>query len=45
MGFNFITKLPTPAEIRAQYPVSERVAKIKEERDGSDSENLRRRVR
>ncbi len=33
MGFNFITKLPTPAEIRAQYPVSERVAKIKEERD------------
>ena len=25
--------LPTPAEIRAQYPVSERVAKIKEERD------------
>lgn len=33
MGFNFITKLPTPAEIRAQYPVSARVAKIKEERD------------
>ena len=33
MGFNFITKLPTPAEIRAQYPVSGRVAKIKEERD------------
>ncbi|MDO5424349.1 MAG: 3-deoxy-7-phosphoheptulonate synthase [Eubacteriales bacterium] len=33
MGFHFITKLPTPAEIREQYPVSERVAKIKEERD------------
>ncbi|MDY3920217.1 MAG: 3-deoxy-7-phosphoheptulonate synthase [Candidatus Limivivens sp.] len=33
MGFNFITKLPTPAEIREQYPVSARAAKIKEERD------------
>lgn len=33
MGFQFITKLPTPAEIRAQYPVPERIAKIKAERD------------
>ena len=33
MGFNFITKLPTPEEIRKQYPVSEKVARIKEERD------------
>ena len=33
MSFEFIKKLPTPKEIREQYPVSERVAKIKAERD------------
>lgn len=33
MGFQFVTKLPTPAEIRAQYPVPERLEKIKEARD------------
>ncbi len=33
MGFEFIKKLPTPAEIKQQYPVPEQVAKIKEERD------------
>lgn len=33
MGFEFIKKLPTPAEIKQQYPVPERVAQIKKERD------------
>lgn len=33
MAFDFIQKLPTPAEIRKMYPVPERVVKIKEERD------------
>lgn len=35
MGFEFITKLPTPAEIRAQYPISERIREIKQQRDGA----------
>ena len=33
MGFEFIKKLPTPAEIKQQYPVPEKVAQIKKERD------------
>ena len=33
MSFEFVKKLPTPAEIKELYPVTERVAKIKEERD------------
>lgn len=33
MSFEFIKRLPTPAEIKEQYPASERVAKIKEKRD------------
>lgn len=33
MSFEFIKKLPTPEEIRREYPVSERIAKIKTERD------------
>lgn len=33
MGFDFIQKLPTPQETREMYPVPERVAKIKKERD------------
>lgn len=33
MSFEFITKLPTPAEVREQYPVSKEVTKIKKERD------------
>lgn len=33
MGFEFIKKLPTPAEIKSQYPVSEAIAKLKEEKD------------
>lgn len=33
MGFEFIRKLPTPAEIREEYPVPEALKKIKEKRD------------
>ena len=33
MGFEFIKKLPTPAEIKTQYPVSDEILKIKEQRD------------
>ena len=33
MSFEFVKKLPTPSEIRAQYPVPEKLAKFKEERD------------
>ena len=33
MGFEFIKKLPTSAEIKQQYPVPEKVAQIKKERD------------
>ena len=33
MGFEFIKKLPTPAEIRGQYPISESIRKLKEDRD------------
>lgn len=33
MSFEFIKKLPTPDEIRNQYPVPAAVARIKEERD------------
>ncbi len=33
MSFEFIKKLPTPDEIRMQYPVSEKVQEIKKNRD------------
>ncbi len=33
MGFEFVTKLPTPAQIKEQYPISEKIRKLKEERD------------
>lgn len=33
MAFDFIQKLPTPAETRKMYPVPAPVAKVKEERD------------
>lgn len=33
MGFTFINKLPTPAEIREQYPLPLELAAIKETRD------------
>ena len=33
MSFEFIKKLPTPAEIRKELPLPAELAKIKEERD------------
>ena len=33
MSFEFIKKLPTPDEIRAEYPVPEKVREIKKQRD------------
>ena len=33
MEMNFVRKLPIPLELKEQYPVSERVAKIKAQRD------------
>ena len=33
MGFNFIKKLPTPAEIRNQYPIDAKIQALKEKRD------------
>ena len=33
MGFNYLRKLPTPAEIRAMYPLSEKGREIKRSKD------------
>lgn len=33
MSFNFIRLLPSPQEIKEQYPVPERIARLKQERD------------
>lgn len=33
MGFEFVKKLPTPAEIKEQYPISKKIESIKAERD------------
>ncbi|HIZ23258.1 MAG TPA: 3-deoxy-7-phosphoheptulonate synthase [Candidatus Blautia faecigallinarum] len=33
MGFEFIKKLPTPEEIRSQYPIDETIVEIKTKRD------------
>ncbi|NCB91082.1 MAG: 3-deoxy-7-phosphoheptulonate synthase [Clostridia bacterium] len=33
MSFEFLKKLPTPVEIKADYPVTQKVAMIKQERD------------
>ncbi len=33
MGFEFVKKLPTPAEIKEQYPVTAAIEKLKKERD------------
>ncbi|MCI5700157.1 MAG: 3-deoxy-7-phosphoheptulonate synthase [Lachnospiraceae bacterium] len=33
MSFEFIEKLPTPAEIRQQYPISDRIKEVKAKRD------------
>lgn len=33
MSFEFLSKLPTPADIRKQFPLSEELLKVKEKRD------------
>ena len=33
MSIEYLKKLPTPTEIKADYPVTRKVAKVKEERD------------
>ena len=33
MEMEFVRKLPTPQELKEQFPVSEKIAKIKEARD------------
>ena len=33
MGFEFIKKLPTPDEIRNQYPIAAKIKALKEKRD------------
>ena len=33
MGFEFIKKLPTPDEIRNQYPIDAKIKALKEKRD------------
>ena len=33
MSFEFVTKLPTPEEIRLQYPITEKMARVKAQRD------------
>ena len=33
MGFEFVKKLPRPEEIREQYPVSSKLAALKEKKD------------
>lgn len=40
MSFEFIVKLPTPDIIRAEYPLSERLIKLKQERDAEISRVL-----
>ena len=41
MSFNFVKKLPTPAEIREQYPVSDVIIQVKKERN--DPQGIYRR--
>ena len=33
MGFEFVKKLPTPEEIKEQYPISQEIKRIKAQRD------------
>lgn len=40
MSFEFIKKLPTPAEIREQFPLPENLVKIKKDRDAEIKEVL-----
>ena len=41
MSFEFIKKLPTPEEIKAEYPMPEKLKKIKEDRDAAISSVIR----
>ena len=38
MSFEFVKKLPTPDEIRNEYPLPQELAKIKEARDAEISD-------
>ena len=40
MGFTFINKLPSPAEIREQFPLAPELAEIKRRRDEEIREYL-----
>ena len=37
MSFTYLRRLPSPSEIKTQYPLSERLANIKKERDAQIS--------
>lgn len=40
MSFSYLRQLPSPGEIKTQYPLSERLTKIKKERDAQISDIL-----
>ena len=44
MSFEFVTKLPTPEEIRLQYPITEKIARVKAQRD-QEIKDIYREVR
>ena len=35
MSFNFLNQLPSPEEIKKEYPLPEKLAQIKKERDAA----------
>ena len=41
MSFEFIRKLPTPTDIKRDFPVPERVAELKKERDKEIHKNVK----
>ena len=45
MGFDFIKKLPTPEEIRNQYPIDAEIQAIKDARDQETSRRFYRQIR
>ena len=40
MGFTFMKKLPTPAEIRNEYPIDAEIQALKEKRDQESGMSL-----
>ena len=42
MGFTFINKLPTPAEIREQFPLAPELAEIKHARERGNKKGIYR---